>query len=417
MTTMIGILVPSLFFCCGICIYAGFLHIANGLRRPIDIPKLLFALICFTSIPFVISLSRMLKAEELGAFIFALKWNLAAGLWFYLELIWFIAQFTKKYSPPLLIALSIIFCVLLLVNYAQPYGLQYSEISSLKTLELPWGEFVSLTIGQVSEWYYFSMIMFFICFCYIFYALITNYRQTRKKHLLGMIFAIAFFMVCVIEGTLARLSIINFIYLGPYGFMGLIIVMSMILDHDYHQNLREKDEKLHYLYKLSPLGIALTDMQGRYLEFNEAFSNISGYPADIIAPACGCIDNWRSPSPAPVLHPILILLGNLAQLVACHPFAFAIGIEKADDSLGLLKGLNQAVQKDSVKTPIAKFDAIFMMLVEVVHRSISCVVEYQELTSFERFYGFTTNPLSLKGYQGRSPWLVGAAASGAFSAH
>jgi diguanylate cyclase (GGDEF)-like protein/PAS domain S-box-containing protein len=280
MTTMIGILVPSLFFCCGICIYAGFLHLANGLRRPIDIPKLLFALICFTSIPFVISLSQMFKAEELGAFIFALKWNLAAGLWFYIELIWFIALFTKKYSPPLLIALSIIFCVLLLVNYAQPYGLQYSEISSLKTLELPWGEFVSLAIGQVSEWYYYSMIMFFICFCYIFYALIANYRQTGKKHLLGMIFAIAFFMVCVIEGTLARLSIINFIYLGPYGFMGLITVMSMILDHDYHQNLREKDEKLHYLYKLSPLGIALTDMQGRYLEFNEAFSNISGYPAD-----------------------------------------------------------------------------------------------------------------------------------------
>ncbi len=34
------------------------------------------------------------------------------------------------------------------------------------------------------------------------------------------------------------------------------------------------------LYELSPLGIALTDMNGRYIEFNEAFRKITGYPVD-----------------------------------------------------------------------------------------------------------------------------------------
>ncbi len=37
------------------------------------------------------------------------------------------------------------------------------------------------------------------------------------------------------------------------------------------------DEKLRALYELSPLGIALTDMRGRYLEVNEAFQRICGY--------------------------------------------------------------------------------------------------------------------------------------------
>jgi len=41
--------------------------------------------------------------------------------------------------------------------------------------------------------------------------------------------------------------------------------------------LRESEEKLRGLYALSPLGIALTDMTGRYLEFNEAFQSICGY--------------------------------------------------------------------------------------------------------------------------------------------
>ncbi len=44
--------------------------------------------------------------------------------------------------------------------------------------------------------------------------------------------------------------------------------------------MRGSDQKLRALYKLSPLGIALTDMQGRYLDFNEAFETICGYSAD-----------------------------------------------------------------------------------------------------------------------------------------
>ncbi|WP_157669812.1 PAS domain S-box protein [Chitinibacter sp. GC72] len=41
--------------------------------------------------------------------------------------------------------------------------------------------------------------------------------------------------------------------------------------------LTESTEKLTGLYELSPLGIALADMDGRYLEFNESFRRITGY--------------------------------------------------------------------------------------------------------------------------------------------
>ena len=40
---------------------------------------------------------------------------------------------------------------------------------------------------------------------------------------------------------------------------------------------RESEAKLRGLYELSPLGIALTDMKGRYVEFNESFLRICGY--------------------------------------------------------------------------------------------------------------------------------------------
>ncbi len=52
--------------------------------------------------------------------------------------------------------------------------------------------------------------------------------------------------------------------------------------------LRESEEKLRGLYELSPLGIALTDLTGHYIEFNEAFRHICGYSAE----ALKALDYW-----------------------------------------------------------------------------------------------------------------------------
>ncbi len=53
--------------------------------------------------------------------------------------------------------------------------------------------------------------------------------------------------------------------------------------------LRENAEKLNGLFYLSPLGIALCDLQGRYLEFNQAFQDICGYSAEELKH----LDYWK----------------------------------------------------------------------------------------------------------------------------
>jgi diguanylate cyclase (GGDEF)-like protein/PAS domain S-box-containing protein len=46
------------------------------------------------------------------------------------------------------------------------------------------------------------------------------------------------------------------------------------------RTVRESEEKLRGLFELCHLGIALTDMQGRFIEFNEAFRSICGYTTE-----------------------------------------------------------------------------------------------------------------------------------------
>ncbi len=65
---------------------------------------------------------------------------------------------------------------------------------------------------------------------------------------------------------------------------GQAFLVGIILDITNRKQaelaLRENEEKLRGLYELSSLGIALTDLNGRFLEFNEAFRAICGYPAE-----------------------------------------------------------------------------------------------------------------------------------------
>ncbi len=57
--------------------------------------------------------------------------------------------------------------------------------------------------------------------------------------------------------------------------------------------LEASEQKLRGLFHLAPVGIALTDMQGRYIEFNEAFRVICGYEeAELKA-----LDYWKLTPP------------------------------------------------------------------------------------------------------------------------
>ncbi|HEY9198560.1 MAG TPA: PAS domain S-box protein, partial [Gammaproteobacteria bacterium] len=80
------------------------------------------------------------------------------------------------------------------------------------------------------------------------------------------------------SGTDSHISLfLLWSYIVTLAVTGLLITSLQAERLRVEATLRESEEKLRGLYELSPLGIALTDMQGRYIEFNAAFSRISGY--------------------------------------------------------------------------------------------------------------------------------------------
>ncbi len=78
----------------------------------------------------------------------------------------------------------------------------------------------------------------------------------------------------------------------PIQYQGEVAILGWFYDitqsKQVENALRESEEKLRSLYELSPLGIALTDMEGRYVEFNESFRRICGYRDDELK----ALDYW-----------------------------------------------------------------------------------------------------------------------------
>ena len=57
--------------------------------------------------------------------------------------------------------------------------------------------------------------------------------------------------------------------------------------------LQQNEQKLRGLFELAPVGIALTDMNGRYVEFNEAFRKVCGYTEEELK----ALDYWKLTPP------------------------------------------------------------------------------------------------------------------------
>lgn len=67
------------------------------------------------------------------------------------------------------------------------------------------------------------------------------------------------------------------------------ILMDITGEKGAMDSLRHSEEKLRTLYELAPLGIALTSMSGKYLEFNDAFRRICGYSQEELSD----LDYWK----------------------------------------------------------------------------------------------------------------------------
>src|SRR5439155_7953924 len=88
---------------------------------------------------------------------------------------------------------------------------------------------------------------------------------------------------------------------------------------------------------------------------------------EFIPPVAGIVQDRSVPGKRAVGDPVLVLVCDVAETIPGDRVDVPIGAEEADDSLGLLKGLDGSIEQDSIKAAIMETDVILMVLKEGVH--------------------------------------------------
>src|SRR5260370_820589 len=88
---------------------------------------------------------------------------------------------------------------------------------------------------------------------------------------------------------------------------------------------------------------------------------------EIVAPSWGIFLNRHTPFLGAGLGPVVVLRTDVPQHLPTDGINLAIGPEKADGPLFLLKRLDHGMQQDTIEATLAQTDVILMMFIEGVH--------------------------------------------------
>lgn len=227
----------------GICFYASLYHILVGLRRdPRDPVHILFAL---TALSFgVMNYMQMflhpaVAARSATAFIAADRWSLLGLLLGELFLLWFVAFYTRVKPFPLLVVLSIPILFFIGVHLTSPATYIYTAVTDFFAVTLPWGEEITIANVALSSWNTYTPILWMTLFAFSTYACIHQFRRGERRDAAFLGIALLIFAATLLNDNLLDHGLIRSIYLLQFGFVAMIVVMSLALSNEIIETEQE----------------------------------------------------------------------------------------------------------------------------------------------------------------------------------
>ncbi len=227
----------------GICFYASLYHFLVGFRRrPMEPVHLLFALtaLSFGFMNFFqMFLHPAVAARSASAFITADRWSLIGLLLGELLFLWFVAFYTrvKPYLTLLILSTPILFFIGLHLTSQATYI--YTEVTGYFTATLPWGEEITIADVALTPWGNYTIIIWLSLFSFSVYASVRQFRRGEKQQAVFLLLALAIFAATIINDNLLDYGLITSIYLLQFGFVAIVMVMSLALSNEIIETERE----------------------------------------------------------------------------------------------------------------------------------------------------------------------------------
>ncbi|QLE53572.1 sensor histidine kinase (plasmid) [Nostoc sp. C057] len=228
--------------CAGVCLYVGLLHLLIASRRLQTMLHFCFGLVCLVCVSYILAVMLKYKASDVEDYINIRKLLSSLGYIYGIAIVWFVAVYTKFKPVRLILALNSLYLICLLINEISPTGIQYSHISKLSSIYLPWGESIPLPEGTLNPLFGFQFLALNSNIIFVFYSCYRQYRRDEKQAALTLCLSLVILVGTAQHDRLVDLGIIKSIYLTEYGFLSLVVIMSLHLTKELIQAVKLREQ-------------------------------------------------------------------------------------------------------------------------------------------------------------------------------
>ena len=175
----------------------------------------------------------------------------------------------------------------LVLNFASHPNLNFSEITSLRQIQL-WGEMVSAPTGVTNRWTLVGQLCSLLFLVYVVDAAITAWRRGNRRRalMMGGVMSIGIFAAAG-QAALLVWGVVPMPYFLSLVFLAIVLVMSYELSQDLLRaaqlagQLQASEAEFRSLFELSAVGAAQAHPDtGRLTRVNKRFCEITGYSAN-----------------------------------------------------------------------------------------------------------------------------------------
>lgn len=270
-----------LYTCGGFALLTSFHHLFISLYGERRQEHLNLALSSITMIFYVYAMDMIYSAESAKDVINGNKIQMFCVPVFFIFYARFATFFCKKTPSLFLTVLSIIVGVIPFIRIFYPNLLTYTNIDGIKKVTLIWGEEISQLNAETTNFATFYYLLIFVFAGYIIKLSVDAIRGSNYQKGKALLVTMMIFFITALNDVFVDILNLNWLYLGEYGFISIMLVMSFYLSKDVFMAsvLQKKVEENESLFSAildnAPAVISVKDHSGKYLVVNEEFEKIS----------------------------------------------------------------------------------------------------------------------------------------------
>lgn len=271
----------------GVCLYAAIQHLWIGVYRPRSMPNLLFALLSVCVSLYVLAKLCAYQASSADDLVTMRRWEGIFATVTIGVLPWFVSALTNVHRRAALIALTALSILIIVANFALPYGIYFTEMPTLRYLTLPWGEqVVDLRSQKWGIWNGVEVAFLLLSLGYTMHACVIQYRCWARRSALAFVSALGIFFIFALNQFFVNAGYGDFAHTAEIGFVAMALLMSMGLNSEMLSGraaLTASETRLRTLVEQAPYGIQVLASDGRTLSVNRAWQAQWGLKLDALA--------------------------------------------------------------------------------------------------------------------------------------